>query len=109
VSPGSGAATWSLTNVPLADHTSIPNSFADDPIPAVPAALNNLTIQWSSGGTRVTYTDNANFIGNFVANTATIACQATVPGRNFVFATDNAPETTVFAIIGHERNGVFFS
>jgi hypothetical protein len=108
VSPGSGNASMRLTNVVLADHHNIPNSLSGDPVPSDPATLTYLNIEWSGPGSRLTVTDNVNFIGKFVENVATLSCQAVVTGRS-TFTTDNAPTTSVFAEVGHERNGVFFS
>ena len=86
------------------------------------AVINRMEINWSDTTAQRTWTDCADaFRGEFLENRATIEVVVTTPpgrasmcpprpARNgFRFVSDPA-ETTVshFALIGRERNGVFF-
>ena len=66
-------------------------------------------LRWSGVKKRVKTRDVTNrFVGNYIEDTATIAWSAEEEG--FKFVSDPADtSTTLFAQIGQERNGVFFS
>ena len=97
-----------LANAVLPDHHSIPNAFSGDAIPPDPATI-TLDIEWSGSGTRSVVTDDANFTASMIHNAARVSARAHCPTRNFVFTTDQTPSTSVFAEVGRERNGVFFT
>lgn len=66
-------------------------------------------IRWSGVKKRVNVRDTTNqFVGSYIEDTATIEWSAEEEG--FKFVSDPADtSTTLFAEIGSERNGVFFS
>ena len=76
--------------------------------PSVPADV-SYRIRWSGVTDRVTVRDDTNqFVGNFIEDTATVSWSSKQKG--FKFVSDPAStSTSLFAEIGRERNGVFFS
>ena len=104
-----------ITDVPVLDAFTIPNSFARNPVP-VPAVIDSLRIEWS-GITKTTQFSSADpddmFAGYFLENSATIAVSVTTPPSGTLdgFHFDSDPASTTishFAQIGHEQNGAFF-
>ncbi len=76
--------------------------------PSVPADV-SFRIRWSGVKARVKLRDETNqFVGNFIEDTATVGWSSHQDGFKFVSAPAST-STTVFAEIGHERNGVFFN
>ena len=94
----------------ILDYFNIPNAlgFAPPPlVPPVPASV-SFELRWSGVIKRVHTRDETNhFVGDYIEDTATIHWLAKEQGFHFV--TDQAPSTTLFAEIGSERNGAFFS
>ena len=76
--------------------------------PSVPADVSFL-IRWSGVTARVKVRDDTNqFVGRFIEDTATVSWSA--KQKDFKFVSDPAStSTSLFAEIGRERNGVFFS
>jgi hypothetical protein len=76
--------------------------------PSVPADV-SFRIRWSGVTARVNLRDDTNqFVGNFIEDTATVSWSAKQKGFKF----DSDPASTsksLFAEIGSESNGVFFS
>lgn len=76
--------------------------------PSVPVDV-SFRIRWSGVKTQVNVRDDQNrFVGNFIEDTATVSWSAEEKGFKFVSAPASTT-TTVFAEIGRERNGAFFS
>ncbi len=101
----------SLTDVAILDSTTNKNSILSDvtgsiPIPArVPATITSLNIQWISLQGR----DATNhFEGTFAESVAATEWSATQAGFQFVSDPANTSKC-LYAVVGHERNGVFFS
>lgn len=76
--------------------------------PSVPADV-SFHMRWSGVTARVKVRDETNqFVGNYIEDTATVSWSSHQEG--FKFVSDPAStSTTLFAEIGRERNGVFFS
>jgi hypothetical protein len=76
--------------------------------PSVPADV-SFRIRWSGDNARVNVRDDTNqFVGNYIEDTATVSWSSKQKG--FKFVSDPAStSTSLFAEIGRERNGVFFS
>ena len=106
---GKGTASLRLTDVKVFDDHNLLNSLSGAPytLEPVPATV-SFDIRWSGVTRRVKVRDEKNgFAGNFIENTATIEWSAKEKG--FSFKSDAAKtSTSVSAVIGHERNGVFF-
>ena len=97
-----------VENIAVSDFFSIPNSFLHGAIiPPVPAAV-SFAVHWGGAGNRVTLSDPVNgFTGDFLENSASIVWSASSQGLLY----QSGPEDTsisVFAEVGHERNGRFF-
>ncbi len=99
-------ASMKLSDVELRDHFNVPNSLLRGP--SVPADL-SFHMRWSGVLQRVHLHDEQNtFDAHVIEDTATMALSASTQG--FTFVSDPADtSTTIFAEIGSERNGVFFS
>jgi hypothetical protein len=106
VNPGAGTARLRVNNLAIRDYTNIPNALA---LGNFVAATVSFEVIWSGPVTRrVRVRDATNgFAGEFVENKASLRWSATETG--FRFESD-PPRTSisVFAEIGHERNGIFF-
>jgi hypothetical protein len=107
VNLGEATASLSLTDFKLFDDHNFQNSLDGGPLKPVPATV-SFVVRWSGVTRRVKVRDEKNgFGGKFIEDTATIEWSAKESG--FSFTSDAAKTSkTVFAVIGHERNGVFF-
>jgi hypothetical protein len=107
---GQGVAAMEADDVPILDYGNIPNAlFGGGPAPT-PGSV-SFTVTWSGVDERLKIRNTdpvyGGFAGEFIQNTAQMEWTATV--GDFTFVSD--PLTTsssVFAEIGHERNGAFF-
>jgi hypothetical protein len=100
---GKGTASLRLKDLPISDFHNIPNSLAGGP--SVPAMV-SFDVRWRDVIQRDTIRDQVNgFAGQFIENTATIQWSATTD-EDFAFESDE--NTFSYALIGKERNGVFF-
>ena len=106
VNPGSGNAELHVHDLHIEDYFNFPNAAALGP--EIDATV-SFDVVWSGPVSRtVRVRDAANgFTGNFKENQATVVFSATEAG--FTFTTDPvSTQTSVFAEVGHERNGIFF-
>lgn len=99
-------ASINLTDVDVEDYHDLFNALKDGP--SVPANV-SFHIRWSGVKQRVHLHDNQKkFDAQLIVDTATMGWSAR--RKDFKFVSDPAnTSTTVFAAIGRERNGVFFS
>ena len=97
-----------VRDIAVSDFFTIPNSFLHGAIiPPVPATV-SFAIHWGGAGNKITLRDPANgFTGDFVENSASIAWSATSAGLLYQSGAEDT-SVSVFAEVGHERNGVFF-
>ena len=94
-----------LSNLETRDFHDIVNTLKRGP--SVPADV-SFRIRWSGVTARVKLRDNTNqFVGDFIEDTATVGWSAKQEGFKFVSDPANTSKT-IFAEIGHERNGEFF-
>jgi hypothetical protein len=104
VNPDAGNASMEVTGFALEDYHDFVNALLDGP--ELDATL-SLKVDWSPPKAKGTLRDPANrFVLDFVQTAATTSWEASSGGNTFRSATVNPP---LFAIVGHERNGVFFS
>jgi hypothetical protein len=98
-------ASLIVTNLSALDYFSLPNAFLHG---AHAPATVSFQMHWAPGSNRQRIRDTVNgFDADFVLNTATMAWTATSGGNVY----QSGPEHTsfsLFAEVGHERNGVFF-
>jgi len=95
-----------LSDVEVRDFGTLVNSLMHGP--SVPADV-SFHMHWSGVQQRVHLHDAQNtFDAHLIEDTATIGWSARMQGFKFVSDPENT-STTVFAAIGSERNGVFFS
>jgi hypothetical protein len=110
VNPSAGRASLDVTNLPVFDWTTNPNSFLNERVglPKIPATV-SFRIRWSGVTRRVNIRNEAEgFAGEFVEVTSTIEWSATNQ-NGFRFVSDAANTSRLlFAEVGHERNGAFF-
>ena len=104
-------SSLSLTNLAINDSTTNKNSILSDVTgsppspPRVPATITSLNIRWTSLQERDSTID---FEGTFAASVAATEWSVTQAGFQFVSAPANT-STCLYAVVGRERNGVFFS
>lgn len=98
-------AEFKICNYPIIDQPTFPL-----PGPTYKARI-SLTIQWRGETTRVGWTNPAQrFQILFRGAVARVAFEAHVPSLDFSFVSDAASTSrSLFAMIGEERNGEFFT
>ena len=95
-------------NIAASDFFNIPNSLLHGGIvPPVPATV-SFAVHWGGPGTPIRLNDTVNgFTGDFLLNSASMAWSASSAGLLY----QSGPVGTsvsIFAEVGHERNGLFF-
>ena len=109
---GKGVASMEATHVPINDYGDFGNAlFGGGPAP-IPGVV-SFTVEWSGVNERVKV-QNTNppasgggFAGEFIRNAARMEWTATVGDLTFV-SDPLETSSSLFAEIGHERNGRFF-
>jgi hypothetical protein len=106
--PGNGSATFKVSNFALEDYFNLANALQDGP--EVAAVVESLDIDWGRHGKRVVTKDSTNgFSLDAIENTASMEWSAhNANGFRFVSAPAET-STSLFAEVGREDNGVFFS
>ena len=106
---GAGRARYAVSNMSMPDFFDIPNAIFrfEDPV-SVPAVV-SFDIAWSGPITARTDVNDPveGFDGRFVLNQATMTWSAQTQD-GFRFVSDPSPTTSAFAMLGQERNGIFF-
>ncbi len=111
VNLGTGSALLQASNVPIFDYGTIGNAIFGGGPPAVPGVV-SFKVEWQGVHQRLNIRNTdpvyGGFAGEFVRNAAQMQWTAKV--GDFVFESDAlGTSSSVFAEIGHERNGIFFS
>jgi hypothetical protein len=105
VNLGAGRASMHFTGQTALDFGSILNSLGNGP--SVPATV-SYDLEWSGVLQRSQVRDDTQgYAGQFLQTNATINWTAS-NANGFHFTSDAAGQSTAFAQLGHERNGVFF-
>lgn len=94
-------------NCAIPDFGSVANSLGG-PNPSSTPGVISFDIEWRGVINRRTISDGSTFTADVVENTATIGWTAMSQGVTYVSEPPN-PSTNVFAEVGHEHNGRFFS
>lgn len=105
-----GTARYAVHNLSLKDFFNIPNSLFHINNPTFAPATTSFDIRWAGPVTerRSIRDATVGFTGNFVSSSATMSWSATT--MNFKFESDPAStSSSVLAVLGHERNGVYFT
>jgi hypothetical protein len=98
-------ASLNVHRLDLEDYFTINNALNDGN--SVPASV-SYSLRWAEGGNRLVIDDGSNFHFSGRQTTAVISWSAREAG--FRFQSDPAHTTkTNFALVGRERNGVFYS
>jgi hypothetical protein len=116
IGANSGTASLRMSDVLIIDAHDLANaltngrgfaSLAIPPIPPTPATV-SFDIEWNGVVARAEVTNEAqDFTGEFVETSASISWSARTDGFLFVSEPPN-PARSLYSVIGHERNGVFF-
>ena len=108
VNPGAGRGRMALDDLDIEDYHDLENALLDGP--SVEAEV-SFDCRWSNPIARRQFRNAAadqQFTGSFTQTHATIEWSAEEQG--FEFQSDRASTSTaVYAEVGEERNGVFFS
>lgn len=95
----------SFTDQSVLDFGKIPNALGNGP--SVPATV-TYNLEWSNVLHREQVRDDAHgFAGLFLQTDATINWTARA-ANGFTFTSNAGGQSTAFAQLGHEHNGVFF-
>jgi len=107
---GSGQASFRLTTAIPDDHdlkSSLPGVFP----PGYPQSAEvSFDVEWSNIlDSQHIRNEAMNFEGDFLKTDCTIEWTSSDPATGFAFTSESAnPNRTLYAVIGHERNGEFF-
>ena len=106
---GAGKAFMTVANLQLFDFFNIPNGLFRFLSPVSVEAICSFDIRWSGPATDRSHVSDptVGFAGEFVLSQATMTWSAT-NANGFSFVSDPSGTTSVFAQLGHMRNGVFF-
>lgn len=105
VSPGSGAATYTLTDFHVPDFGSIPNSLFGSP---TGSGVLSMVMTWSGGGEVAEVRDAENgFAGRKVTGTSHIEFTVDFGSGSYTAASED--QVSIASEVWKERNGVFFS
>lgn len=109
VNLGAGRARFAMTDMPMPDYFNIPNAIFRFQDPVSVASTCTFDIRWSGPVTERSSLSDADigFEGEFLLNQATMTWSARSED-GFSFVSNPTPTTSAFAVIGRERNGVFF-
>jgi hypothetical protein len=104
-----GEARYAVSNMHLTDFFNIPNALFHFLNPVSTPAVATFDVRWSGPVTERKSVRDATlgFAGEFVSSSATMTWSA--HSSSFSFESDPKGTTSVTAVLGHERNGVFFS
>jgi hypothetical protein len=104
---GAGTAHMAMSNLALQDYFDIPNAFFRFETPVAVDAKCSFDVRWSPPVTaRSKVTGPPGSAGDLVMSQATMTWSAT-NASGFSFQSNPSPTTSVFAQLGHVRNGVF--
>ena len=102
---GKGRAELRVENAQIEDFGSFLNSLSGGP--SEPATV-SFEVQWAGRSPRQRVVDTAGEMeGQFIRNAATMEWSATTANYKFV-SQPASTSSSLFAEIGHERNGTFF-
>jgi hypothetical protein len=110
VHPGKGVASMEAFDVPIFDYGNIGNALFGGGPAAVPGSV-SFKVVWSGEGERVKIRNDdpvfGGFAAKFVRNSAQMEWTGTLGDLTFV-SDPLSTSASVFAELGHERNGSFF-
>jgi hypothetical protein len=110
VNPGKGRAVMQSSDIPILDFITIPYAIFGGGPDAVPGTV-SYTVVWSGVEERLSIRNTdpvyGGFAGEFVRTGAQMEWTATVGDYQFVSAPLQT-SSSLFAEVGHERNGMFF-
>jgi hypothetical protein len=102
---GQGRAELRVENAQIEDYGTFLNSLFGGP--SDPATV-SFEVHWAGRSPQQRVVDTAGEMeGQFIRNAATMEWSATTPNYEFV-SQPASTSSSLFAEIGHERNGVFF-
>ena len=97
------SATLDVADLDVEDYHNLNNALHDGP--SVEATV-SFRVHWGGSSTPLElHNSQLRFSGTYFVDTASIAWSASEPGFTF---TSDPTSHSVFAVIGHERSGVFF-
>ena len=107
MNPGAGRASLIVPNATVFNYHDIVQSLATGP--AAPTATVTFQVEWSGVQSRQNIRNAGDgHAGEFAFTGARMAWTAIAPP--YVFTSDPiSTSSSSFALLGHERNGVFFS
>jgi hypothetical protein len=107
--PGAGQATWKTSELALTDFIMIPNSLNNGALMPTSPGVVSFTLDWSGATGRAEVHDETLQVAGLVVTTGASIQWSGRNATGFSFTSDPAGQTALFAQVGHESNGVFFS
>jgi hypothetical protein len=107
--PGDGRATWQTSDLSLTDFGIIPNSLNNGSLMPTYAGTVSFTLDWSGATARAEAHDETLQVAGLVVTTGASIQWSGSNANGFSFRSDPGGQTALFAQVGHESNGVFFS
>jgi hypothetical protein len=98
-------ATLRVSDIDLEDYHNAGNALQDGPSKP---AIASYTVRWSGGKETHVHDDKQQFRGTYSLGKATVEWSAEEAGLSYRSDPASTSETE-FALLGRERNGVFFS
>ena len=109
VAPGAGEARFRLDDVAIPDFFNFFNAVSNHPSPPPAPSHVSLDVRWQGGGAHRKIRDRTfDFAGSFVEGPATITFSAKHDDSDVVYRSVADGQNTIYAGVGHERNGAFF-
>jgi len=107
VHPGAGTARYALTDWAVPDYHTVLNSLFGGPSDPGVASFD---IRFAGGGEKAVQTDGETFSFDCVVSSATVEWSGTNQTSGWHFASDaRATSSSLYAAVGHLKNGVFYS
>jgi len=104
VSADGRSASLSLSDYPVQDQPL----FGANTVPTYVGRI-SLNLAWTAMGSQLGITDPHNHYRlQFYRATVQATIRVTVPEIGFTFISDPASAQTIYAMIGHDQNGMFF-
>ncbi len=105
--PGSGRAVMDVRNLAVPDFHDLANAILGGP--SIPGVV-SFRVDWAASRNKQKFhNDPLQYDGRMVLNSASCAWTGRTAEARYVSNPDPATQVSVYAQVGHMRNGVFFS
>ncbi len=107
VNPGPGRAVMDVRSLPVPDFHDLVNAILGGP--SIPGVV-SFRVEWARSGDKQRFHNDAlQYDGQMVLTTASCAWRGRTAEAQYISNPDPGSQVSVYAQVGHMRNGVFFS